>query len=190
MGKISLLSPAVKCGFVYKLIDLGTLGGPDTYLPTGPPQFSLLNSRGVVVGSSATSAPDPYYPYCLVDCYLAHTFQWKDGVLADLGALPGNNGSLAFGINDWGVIEGISENRSYDPTTGFPIYRAVIWHGGKITDLGTLGGNSAEPSGINNWGQVVGGPVVAVVSQGRTGSYSQLSTRAPSAPLTSETVVP
>ena len=146
----------------YKLIDLGTFGGPDTYLPTGPPQFRFLNRGGTVVGVSATSAPDPYYPYCLADCYLDHTFQWRDGVLNDLGALPGNNGSLPFGINDWGVIAGSSENGSYDPTTGYPIYRGVIWLGGKITDIGTLGGNNAEPAGINNWGQVVGGAQNAI----------------------------
>ena len=146
----------------YTLYDVGTLGGPDTYLPSGPPQFKFLNSRGTLVGVSATSATDPFYPYCLADCYLDHTFQWKNGVSIDLGALPGNNGSLPFGINDWGAITGISENGSYDPTTGYPVYRAVIWHGGKITDMGTLGGNNSEPAGINNWGQVVGGAQNAI----------------------------
>ncbi len=141
----------------YKLIDLGTVGGPNSNFPSGPPQFRFLNNRDTVAGVSATSVADPYYPYCLADCYLDHTFRWRDGVLTDMGALPGNNGSLPFGINDWGTIIGVSENGSYDPTTGYPIYRGVIWSGGRITDIGTLGGNNAEPNGINDWGQVVGG---------------------------------
>ena len=69
----------------YKLIDLGTLGGPNSYFTfIGTP----LNNRGVATGFADTaSALNP--PFCLVDCFVTHTFQWKNGALIDLGAFPG-----------------------------------------------------------------------------------------------------
>src|SRR6266516_2089451 len=45
----------------YKLIDLGTLGGPGSSF-TGPSK--ILNHRGTVVGGADTPNPDPFNPNC------------------------------------------------------------------------------------------------------------------------------
>jgi probable HAF family extracellular repeat protein len=142
----------------YKLVDLGTFGGPNSYLSYPLPSEVQINRRGTVVGISDTPNPDPYSPNCLVgECSLAHAFQWQKGVLTDLGALPGNNNSYAFASNDFGVIVGVSENGIIDPLTGFPEVDGVIWTDGKIIDVGTLGGNGSFTGNVNRWGQVVGG---------------------------------
>ena len=70
----------------YKLVDLGTFGGPNSYLETdngenGAPN-QVVNSRGVVAGWADTPAPDPYAPNCLnpyQDCFLPDAFQWQNG---------------------------------------------------------------------------------------------------------------
>jgi probable HAF family extracellular repeat protein len=140
----------------YRLIEIGTFGGPDSYLFTGPPLFRVLNDQGTFVGSAATSTADPYYPNCFTDCYINHTVQWKNGVLTDLGALPGSNSSGPFGINEFGTVVGVSQNGSIDPLTGFPEYDAVAWNNGGITNMGTFGGNISVANALNDWGQVAG----------------------------------
>ena len=141
----------------YKLIDVGTFGGPNSYLSYPLPSEVQLNRRGMVVGIADTPNPDAYSPNCLVsECSLAHAFQWRKGELTDLGALPGNNSSYAFASNDAGVIVGVSENGIIDPLTGFPEVEGVIWKDGKIIDVGTLGGNGSFTGNVNRRGQVVG----------------------------------
>jgi probable HAF family extracellular repeat protein len=128
----------------YKLIDLGTFGGPASYFSGGGIGNLVLNNRGIAAGYADTSAPDPYAPNCFnADCFLSHTFRWHDGVLTDLGALPGANSSAASGINARGWIAGYSENGVIDPLTGFPETNAVLWKDGQIINLGTLGGNES-----------------------------------------------
>jgi probable HAF family extracellular repeat protein len=140
----------------YKLIDLGTFGGPNSLIVSEPPQFRLLNNQGTVVSTADTSTSDPYFPHCALFCFVDHAFQWQRGVLTDLGALPGVNSSIAFGTNELGMIAGLSENGSIDPLTGFPEYDAVVWGHGTITNLGTFGGNISEALAVNDWGQVAG----------------------------------
>ncbi len=141
----------------YKLIDLGTFGGPTSYFSTSGFGTQVLSNPAVVTGSADTSAPDPYAPNCFnPDCFLTHAFRWHEGVLADLGALPGTNSSAAGAINARGWIVGISENGVIDPLTGFPESQAVLWKDRQITSLGTLGGNESVAVYVNNGGQVVG----------------------------------
>jgi probable HAF family extracellular repeat protein len=147
----------------YKLIDLGTFGGPNSgYANPFPLEGGLLNNRGAVVGVADTTSPDPFAPNCMVDCYLAHASRWEDGVFTDLGALPGNNVSYAFWTSNNGLTTGDSENGAIDPLTGFPETEAVLWRNGQIIDLGTLGGNASSASSVNTHGQVVGAALNAI----------------------------
>jgi probable HAF family extracellular repeat protein len=125
----------------YKAIDLGTLGGPSTYgQGNGAGTGRFINNPGTVVGTSDTTTPDPNAPNCQnPDCLVAHAFRWQDGVLTDLGALPGVNSSGANAINARGWITGFSQNSEIDPVSGFPAGHGVLWKNSQIFDLGTLG---------------------------------------------------
>lgn len=92
----------------FKLIDLGTLGGPHSYGSTSGDGFRMLNNSGVVASLADTDEPDPNAPnFCFnTDCFMAHAFQWKDGLKTDLGALPGMNSSAAGSINERGWDRG------------------------------------------------------------------------------------
>jgi probable HAF family extracellular repeat protein len=143
----------------YKLIDLGTLGGPHSYGSVNGNGFSLLNNSGEVASYADLATPDPNAAFGCYDsdCFQAHASLWKDGVISDLGALPVNNNSAAGSINDRGWATGQSQSSVIDPVLGFPEFRAVLWKKGQIIDLGTLPGG-AESLGIyvNNAGQVIG----------------------------------
>lgn len=95
-----------------------------------------LNDRGEVVG---------------ID--ILHGFAWQDGVLTDLGVLPGSDYSRATALNEHGDIVGYSGMFAADTET--PVH-AVLWHQGTMTDLGTLGGDSSFARAINNRGVIVG----------------------------------
>jgi len=154
----------------YQLIDMGTFGGPSSYFNslsvTDVFQFATVfynnaqvrNAQGVFVGFADTSAPDPYPGFCYVpDCFVAHAFQWRNGVKSDLGTLPGAASSAAFWINAKGWITGNSENGETDPLIpGLPEVRAVLWKHGEINDLGTLGGSHSFAQAINDRGQITG----------------------------------
>jgi probable HAF family extracellular repeat protein len=143
----------------YVLKDLGTLGDSSAWLFTGPPSFRVLNNRGMVVDAASIGGLDPYDP-CFTDCLVDHAARWQNGVLTDLGALPGYMPSSApFSISENGLfIVGVSENGSYDPLTNYPEYDAVLWRRGHaIRNLGTFGGNVSTAVSVNDLGQVVGG---------------------------------
>jgi len=155
----------------YKVIDMGTFGGPSSYynslnLTDGGFNFltvfyniaQVKNSRGTFVGFAETSAPDPFPAFCyLPDCFVAHAFQWNGGAITDLGTLPGGGSSAAFWINAKGWITGNSENGETDPLIpGLPEVRAVLWKDGQIRDLGTLGGSTSFAQAINDRGQITG----------------------------------
>jgi probable HAF family extracellular repeat protein len=146
----------------YKLIDVGTFGGPNS--GDFPLWLGTLNRRGVNVGWSATSAPTSPTSTPLI-CggldgvvpFITHTFQWEKGVVTDLGSLAGAGYcSEPFWINDRGEIVGASENGQIDPIFGINQSRPVLWKDGEITDLGSLGGYEGAAGGINNRGQIAG----------------------------------
>ena len=74
----------------YKLIDMGTFGGPQSYVfGDGNGYFRVLNNHGTLTGWADTSRPDPFPDFCLSeDCFVGHAFQWQNGVMTDLGCLP------------------------------------------------------------------------------------------------------
>jgi probable HAF family extracellular repeat protein len=76
---------------------------------------------------------------------------WDDGVVTDLGRLPGGDFSVANGINDPGQVVGLSSAAA----GGQP--HAFLWEKGAMLDLGVFPGDSgSSAAGINNRGQVVG----------------------------------
>jgi probable HAF family extracellular repeat protein len=142
----------------YKLIDLGTFGGPASYFSNG--FDGILSHHGTAAGWADTSNPDPYAPFCFnADCFASHAFQSQNGVLTDLGVLPGGASSNAVWITANGLVVGTSQNGQFDPLfSGFPENHAVIWRSGAITDLGTLpeGGYESVGFSANNNGEAVG----------------------------------
>ena len=140
----------------YKLIDIGTLGGPNSFFNICGYTCKIINSQGTAIAQADTSIPDPFSMVGF-DFLVNHPVQLRNGILTDLGALPGTNSSLVSWINSLGWSAGLSENGITDPLTGFPETTAVLWKDGKIIDLGTLGGNASGAAAVNNQGQVVGG---------------------------------
>jgi probable HAF family extracellular repeat protein len=113
--------------------DLGTLPGYSFS------QASGINDAGQVVGSSYTQRSD-----CIGVEFRQRAFLWSNGVMQDLGTLPGDLFSYASGINNAGQVVGASED--CDGNT-----HAVIWSNGVIQDLGTLpGGSESFASAIAN----------------------------------------
>jgi probable HAF family extracellular repeat protein len=96
--------------------DLGTLGGS-----FGAP--SWISDAGEVAGISSISGDQ-----------VLHAFLWKNGIMTDLGTLPGDVCSASQGMNSKGQVVGLSTS-SCDFTTT----RAFLWeNGGPMVDLNTL----------------------------------------------------
>lgn len=138
----------------YKLLDLGTLGGPDS--GNNSPSIILTN-EGAVTGVADTAVPDPYAPNCFApECFVQHAFQWQKGIMTDLGALPGGYSSYTNGINSDGQVVGQSQNGLIDSVTGLPEFVATVWEDSQVIDLGTFGGGFSLATANNNHRQVIG----------------------------------
>ena len=145
----------------YKLVDVGTLGGPQSFSFFGDAQ--PMNKRGTAVGQADTPVPDPNYPNFnpylgsgSPDPFIEHAFKWQNAALTDLGALPGVNSSTVGWINSRGIPVGESTNSTIDPLTGWPEETAVLWKDGQVINLGTLGGNESQADAVNDRGQIAG----------------------------------
>src|SRR5207302_8296454 len=121
-------------GQTFTVKDLGTLphGGDSS--------ARAINDHGQIVGESATNTFSPI-----------HAFLLDNGVMTDLGALPGSNPfSEASGINNHGQIIGDSGD-----VVRFEF--AVLFSNGAIVELPTLpgaGDNSSSAFAINDHGQI------------------------------------
>jgi probable HAF family extracellular repeat protein len=143
----------------YRLVDLGTLGGPLSYGSADGPGGRILNNAGVVSSYADTTQPDPNAPdFCFdADCLVAHAYRWREGVMEDLGTLAPGVSSLVAHVNDrgWGV--GVSQTGNADPIFGGPQQVAAMWTGRRIIPLGFVpGGTESIGVSINNAGQAVG----------------------------------
>jgi len=160
----------------YKLIDVGTFGGPESYVHETVPLITAtreINLQEMVGGSAtpipitATSSPSVCGGlsglFSGLVPFVDHAFALREGTVTDLGALPGaTNCSVANAINSNGVIVGQSESGEIDPLLGFNQSHAVQWKDGHIEDLGTLGGYESNAASLNNRGMVVGSATNAV----------------------------
>ncbi|HLV81468.1 MAG TPA: hypothetical protein VKT32_14375, partial [Chthonomonadaceae bacterium] len=137
---LSALSLAALCGLtpratanppVYTITDLGTLGGYSS-------QALSLNGAAAVAGWSTTA--DGF----------THAFLYSNGVLQDLGTLPGGSNSYAQGINAAGQVVGYA-----DTPDGF--LHGFLYSNGQMQDLGTLPfGRFSNAQAINTAGQIAG----------------------------------
>jgi len=85
----------------YKLIDMGTLGGPQSFFNTlgdsdafsflgfvGYGNSLVLNPNGTLIGFADTAALEPYPPFCWTNedpCHVIHAFQWRSGSMTRAG---------------------------------------------------------------------------------------------------------
>jgi probable HAF family extracellular repeat protein len=141
----------------YKLIDLGALGGSQSRIDFATP----LNNHGTVSGAADTPNTNPYYgndnPTFFPDPYIEHAFQWKNGILIDLGSLPGGGTSQPNCINKRGDVAGNASNNLIDPLGGWPESRAVLYKDNQVLDLGTLNsGNESAATCLNDQDIVIG----------------------------------
>jgi probable HAF family extracellular repeat protein len=155
----------------YRFIDIGTFGGPASFI--NPPFNDVrgLNRHGTTVGSSATSIPTGATSNGFV-CggldgvvpFVFHAFKEEEGEVSELGTVTtsGKNCSNAVSINARGDIVGLSEIDAIDRRTGVKQFRSFLWTDKGVIDLGTLGGSFTAATGINNQGQVVGGTTNAI----------------------------
>ena len=138
----------------YRLVDLGTLGGPNAFvvLPA-----VTLNNRGENIAQASTDILDPY-PFTFQDEFIWHgIYRGPNGLVSDLGALTSVASSLPVWISGNGLIVGASENGLLDETADFPQLRPVLWdQAHSLYDLGTFGGNTGFATTVNNRGQVAG----------------------------------
>src|SRR5262245_15209775 len=80
----------------YTLVDIGTFGGPHSQVNFNS---RVINSAGTVAGGASTAVPDPICTFDYPFCFYFHALTWKNGVVTDLGTLPGGNNSFAVAIN-------------------------------------------------------------------------------------------
>jgi len=140
-------------------INLGSLGGTYDNLATA------INDRGQVVGWSDLPH-DSFDPQTGNFTGTTHSFLWQDGIMTDLGTLPGDGcpamcSAYAYGINNAGQVVGEScdENNTCD---------AFLSQNGTMTDLNnpaierlTTPGSFAilQAEGINSQGEIVGAAI-------------------------------
>jgi probable HAF family extracellular repeat protein len=142
----------------YKVVDVGTFGGPDADVLVPPPAAQILTNFGIFVGAAETKLPDLFAPNCFkTDCLVEEGLLHFAGSSIDIGSLKHGYSAIPTAVNDFGEAVGFAQNGKIDPLTGNPELKAALWKNGRVIDLGTLGGNGASANAINDRGQIFGG---------------------------------
>lgn len=124
----------------YRVTDLGTINtDPQTGQRISHP--AGINNAGQVAGESRSGTS-------------LHAARFTNGLVEDLGTIPGGGKSTGVGINNLGQVAGDSEYS----VNGGAIRHAAIFSNGTVTDLGFLPswGDYARANGINDDGVAVG----------------------------------
>jgi probable HAF family extracellular repeat protein len=144
----------------YKLVDLGTLGGPVSSVDCCDGTQPVLNNQGAAVGGADTASPNPNQatscPLLPPDPFINVGVAWLHGKPMNLGALPGGYNSFANSIDARGAIVGSAETAEIDPVLGTVSCHPTLWRDGAAFDLGTLGGYEGQALQSNGRGQTVG----------------------------------
>jgi probable HAF family extracellular repeat protein len=173
-----LLCGAARARAEYIITDLGTLGGGHESMAAG------INDAGQVVGTAFTS--DGGY----------HAFLYSNGVMIDVN--PPGTLSFGNGINASGQVVGnaLSNNSGYGflysngkitalsglfSASGISasgqvagtgsLGTATLYSGGKLTNLGSLGGDLSGPRAVNAAGDVVGYSYLHLAGSGGIGAF-------------------
>src|SRR5215831_6138838 len=83
---VAMATGAARAAQGWTLVDLGTLGGPESHA-------AAVSNSGLVVGCADTASG-------------VHAFIWRDGTMQDLGTAtdPPAGASCALAVNDAGVV--------------------------------------------------------------------------------------
>jgi probable HAF family extracellular repeat protein len=136
--------------------DLGTLGGV-WGLAT-----SITNDGRVFGMSTVDDSADPFIPIASQFVGVpfpspTHAFLWKRGEMIDLGTLGGPDAFVASACVNQGLVVGSSfTSATPEADTGMPPLHPFASDGGKMIDLGTLGGTIASAQCGNHRGQIIG----------------------------------
>lgn len=139
-----------------KPIDLGTLGGPNSYVA-----FLGISDRGEIAGLSDVAQTDPLSEsFCGDPTYLCLGFRWRASTMTPLPTLGGNN-SQATAVNNRGEAVGVAETAVHDASCVAPQvldYRGVIWKpNGEIVTLPPIAGDAVSQAiPIDNSGDAAG----------------------------------
>jgi probable HAF family extracellular repeat protein len=124
----------------FNLTDLGLVQN------IGPPGgVTAVNASGHAIGTLLD--PSGFYQ---------NAFVWQNGVITNLGTLPGGNISYGYAINNSGQAVGVAQLAAAQP---YNTLRAVIWQNGVITNLSDPNPDAGVYSaayGINSAGEIVG----------------------------------
>ena len=102
-----------------------------------------INAQGQIVGFMGDSA--------VTD----HAFLWENGIVTDLGIIPGGTSADARSINNLGHVAGMG--RVPREGTIFGVPHAFFWDGQTMIDLGVLPGKvESSASDLNDADQIVG----------------------------------
>ena len=93
----------------YQLIDMGTLGGPNSYNESNPSE-NIINASGAATVGADTSVADPFPSNCFIDCFVSDAVVWQGGVATVLDSLDPGYSSFPSAINARGEVVGVSEN--------------------------------------------------------------------------------